>query len=118
MKHTLLFCLLFICQSSFSQNVDGFDLDKMDNIKYIKVRFIDAGKFGKILYRASVDYGIIPEGKPTFQVKDSSGEFMLWKSDMEMVNYFASFGWKLLYERNGTLIGVSGTVPEFVFSKN
>lgn len=118
MKHTLLFCLLFICQSSFSQNVDGFDLDKMDNIKYIKVRFIDAGKFGKILYRAFIDYGISPEVKGTFQVKDSSGEFMLWKSDMEMVNYFASFGWKLLYERNGTLIGVSGTVPEFVFSKN
>jgi hypothetical protein len=118
MKHTLLFCLLFICQSSFSQNVDGLELDKMDNIKYIKVRLFDAGKFGKILYRASIDYGLIPEGKATFQVKDSSGEFMLWKSDMEMVNFFANYGWKLLYERSGTMIGITGTVPEFVFSKN
>lgn len=99
------------------QTVDGKRIDQDTSIHYVKVMMADAGKFGKTRYRVSVDYGQQPGGNQNFTIMDDQGKPREWASDMEVANYFAGFGWRLMYQYRQILPGSNLQADHLVFEK-
>lgn len=115
MKKMLLFLALCAPVWGWGQVVDGKRIDQDTTIRYMKVGVIDAGKFGKELYRIAVDYGQPRGGNQRFTILDEKGEVRTWVSDMEVANYFAGYGWRLMYQERLQTVAGSVIVADYLF---
>lgn len=99
------------------QVVDGIEIDKQPGIQYAMVNVANAGKFGKTMYRISIDYGQKTGGSQNFTILDENGDARLWYSHIEVLNYMYGFGWELMYKTLTPMIGTNTMLDSYVFKR-
>lgn len=117
MKQVLLFLALLAPCVGWGQMVDGKEIDKDPAVRYVKMNVADAGKFGKIMYRISLDYGQQTGGNQNFTILDEKGDARVWYSEMEALNYMAGFGWILLLKTQTPVVGSNKVIDSYILMK-
>lgn len=118
MKNNLFLWVLVLAPwCGWGQTVDGKRIDQDSTIRYVKVWIWDVGKKEVPMFRSTVEYGQPRTPGHTFTILDASGSPRLWVSDMEVVNYFAGFGWRFMYGQRMPMGTASGAADYLVFER-
>jgi hypothetical protein len=118
MKPVLLFVALWMAPVvGRGQVVDGKAIDQDPAIRYVKMNVVDAGKFGKVVYRITLDYGQQPNNSMNFTVLDEKGDARLWVSEMEALNYMAGLGWELVLKTQTSVPGTNRYLDAYILKK-
>jgi hypothetical protein len=110
MRLTLLILALAVCSFAKAQVIiDGVNLNKLENIKYIEISPVYGhhGMKPPFFNGISVDYGqkqalnaLFFKQKPDQQIQDANGNNVSFNSMIDAINFFYGNGWDLTQKMN------------------
>lgn len=98
MKQVLFVVALWAPVVGWGQVLNGVDIGKMENVRYMEVVVSKVGGAFSKGYFAKADFGQgLKLGEEGFE---ENGEAKTFKSDIHVLNWLNGFGWKLIRDWN------------------
>ena len=116
MKNIILVLCMAAGFLAHGQIVDGVNLAERKDINYLYINMNNTTLKIKPVFKCSVDWGQPRVDGNTYTILDEKGEPRVWLNDIELINYFAGFGWRFVMFVN-ELPGTGAKVHAFLFER-